>query len=317
MNPADRDSHNLARTATRRGFIGAATAVATGASIATTALARQDPARQDKQSADGAWHPDPVPVVLDDAALLTAFMKLRSSSDGRLTVGWMDAVTHAFIDGESFPLYRLLAATWNRHERQGPERYVGRSLEVAFYLDPTSGELLQSLSMPNVAEPVSVPLYRSAASKVFVAVHAQEKREFTAKADGQTFFRPGTADSRQDLNQAQRVGDLFSVREDAGSRMVPADAAAPAFFYREYGIWRGSWKAVMDPRIACVPTEVLYSSAAAYRPWMKMGKAPGHTLQNGVGGKVQRAADLPPRLLELVRAHQGDLLVDPEKALAG
>jgi hypothetical protein len=66
-----------------------------------------------------------------------------------------------------------------------------------------------------------------------------------------------------------------------------------------------------------VTTEVIYSAAAAFRPWMNMGKSPGHTLQNGIGGKVQRAADLPERILELVRTHQGDLLAQPGKLLAG
>jgi hypothetical protein len=48
-----------------------------------------------------------------------------------------------------------------------------------------------------------------------------------------------------------------------------------------------------------------------------MGRTPGHTLQNGIGGKVQRADELPERLVELVRKHQGDLLAQPEKLLAG
>ncbi len=310
MPHTDLDVEPSGAGTSRRGFLGAAAIAALGGALPLAAQARQ------REPAD-APSPNPVPVVLDDAALLTTFMKLRNSTDGRLTIGWMDAVTHAIIEGETFPLYRLLAATWNRYERQDDDRYVGTSLEVAFFLDPRTGELLQSLTMPRATAPVAVPLYRAGPSKAFVVVRAEDRREFSMGREDQGFFRPGVAISSQSLSQPQRAGDVFSVREDLGTRVIPGDPAMPGFFYREFGIWRGSWKALMDPRNACVTTEVVYSAAAAFRPWMNMGKAPGHTMQNGIGGKVQRAADLPPRVIELVRAHQGDLLAQPEKALAG
>jgi hypothetical protein len=314
MHPTDRDAEpagtGTGTGASRRRFLGGAAVAALGGALPLAAQARP------REPAD-APSPKPVAVVLDDATLLTTFMKLRNSTDGRLTIGWMDAVTHAFIEGETFPLYRLLAATWNRYEKQADDRYAGISLEVAFFLDPRTGELLQTLNMPRATAPVAVPLYRSGPGKAVVAVRAEARREFPMGREDQTFFRPGLALSSQYLSQAQRAGDLFSVREDVGTRVIPGDPALPGFFYREFGIWRGSWKALMDPHNACVTTEVIYSAAAAFRPWMNMGKTPGHTLQNGVGGKVQRAADLPERLLELVRTHQGDLLTQPEKVLAG
>jgi hypothetical protein len=310
MLPTDLDAEPTGAGASRRRFLGGAAVAALGGALPPAAQARH------REPAD-APSPNPAPVGLDDAALLATFMKLRNSTDGRLTIGWMDAVTHAFIEGETFPLYRLLAATWNRYEKQGDDRYAGISLEVAFFLDPRTGELLQTLTMPRATAPVAVPLYRAGPSKAFVAVHAEDRREFSMGRDGQTFFRPGVALSSQYLSQPQRAGDLFSVREDLATRVIPGDPALPGFFYREFGIWRGSWKALMDPRVACVTTEVIYSAAAAFRPWMNMGRTPGHTLQNGIGGKVQRADELPERLVELVRKHQGDLLAQPEKLLAG
>ena len=244
-------------------------------------------------------------------------MKLRASTDGSITTGWMNAMTYAFIEGETFPLYRLLAATWARFEKAG-DRYRGSSLEIAFFLDPTSGQLLKSLTMPRTGQTVDVPLYRAGPSPSSVAVRADDRREFgmaNETRSGTSFFRPGIAVSAQRLSQAERDGDMFQVREDLDTRVTPGDPAAPKFFYREWSIYRGDWNAVMNPRTASAQSQVIYSAATAYRPWMKMGATPGHTLQNGQGGKVQRAADLPAQLLALVREHHPDLLEAPEKAL--
>ena len=53
-------------------------------------------------------------IDLTDDEMLQLFVKLRYSLDDRVTVGWVDAVNYAFVQGETFPLYRLLAATWRQ-----------------------------------------------------------------------------------------------------------------------------------------------------------------------------------------------------------
>ncbi|MFO1425433.1 MAG: hypothetical protein U1F11_00355 [Steroidobacteraceae bacterium] len=275
----------------RREFLaGTATATLGTALAATTLLAPSTTAaRERERGAGGARRGHAQPVALNDAALLTAFMKLRSSTDGRLTIGWMDAVTHAFIEGEAFPLYRLLAGTWARYEKQG-ERYVGTSLEIAFFLDPRTGELLKSLTMPRASAPVAVPLYRAGPSKSVVAVRAEERREFSMNRearDGQSFFRPGVAASVQYLSQPESDGERFSVREDLGTRVTTGEGT-PGFFYREFGIWRGPYAAVMNPRSACVETEVIYPAAAAFRPWMQMGSTPATRCRTGSAARCRR-----------------------------
>jgi hypothetical protein len=119
------------------------------------------------------------------------------------------------------------------------------------------------------------------------------------------------------VSQPEREGELFSVREDLNTRVQPATPGERGFFYREWTIWKGPWKALSDPAVHSAPTEVLYSAATAWRPWMKMGNSPGNTLQNGRGGKVERPEDLPPELLRLTRQVHPDLVRDGAAVLAG
>ena len=162
-------------------------------------------------------------------------------------------------------------------------------------------------------------LSRTEVSVGKVALRLDETREFrmgAESASGSSFFQTGKATTRQLVSEPQLVDDRFHVREELGSRVVPDQPGRRGFFYREWTIWSGPWKALQDPKVHCVETEVIYSAATAWRPWMKMGDGPGHTVQNGRGGKVERVEDLPPELLRLTRQVHPDLVRDPAGVLA-
>jgi hypothetical protein len=189
------------------------------------------------------------PAPLDDATLMHTFMKLRGATDGRLTIGWMDAVNYAFIDGETWPMYRLLAATWQTFRKVSDTLYESRSLEVAHFLDLQTGALLQKLTMPVSGAVVDVPAYRAGPSVGKVALRLDETRDFRMASegkDGASFFRTGKALASQLVSQPEREGGLFSVREDLNTRILPATPGERGFFYREWTIWKGPWKALVE-----------------------------------------------------------------------
>lgn len=258
----------------------------------------------------------PRPVDLAGPALLEALMKMRARTDGRVAAGWMDASTYAFIEGETFPLYRLFAATWYQYKRVSPDRFEGAAVEVAFYLDINTGEQLETLRMPRTGQVVNVPRYRAGPTKTAAQLHMLSEEPFGMAKEGGSFFRAGVAKSRTDVGTPQRDGSLISIGESHETRVIPDAPKAPGFFYSEWTIRRASWDAVMDSRTASVPTEIVYSSLAAFRPWMKMEGTPGHTIQSGLGSKVDRTEDFPPQILELCRKYHPDLVDDPDKVFA-
>lgn len=263
---------------------------------------------------------NPQPVDLSGPALLEAFVKLKARTDGKVSIGWMDAVTYAFIEGETFPLYRLFAATWYRFTRASPDRFEGAALEVATYHDIESGEELQSLRMPRTGQLVDVPRFRSGPSQLEVVLHQRDEKKFSMPQatgkQGSSFFQEGIARRRGDIGTPERDGWLLSIKDSHETRVIPANPAAPGFFYSEWTIYRGAWDAVMNPAVALVPAEVVYSSLASFRPWMKMGNTPGHTVQSGIGAKVERVEELPTRILDLCRKYHPDLVNAPDKVFS-
>ncbi len=257
---------------------------------------------------------------LSDDEMLHYFVKLRSSLDDRVTMGWVDAVNYAFVDGVTYPLYRLLSTTIRQMRKVNDSLYKSVSLEVAMYMDIETGELLDKLTMPITGNVVDVPLYRAGPSHMDMTIRADETTEFTMEdetVEGESFFVSGQAESKRFISLPQRRGDDFYIRQDISARVFPPGQQAPSFFYREWTINQGSWKALADPSVISANVDVAYIANTAFRPWMQMGDTPGHTVQNGRGGKAESPDGLPVELLRLVKLHHPDLIEDPRGVLAG
>lgn len=257
---------------------------------------------------------------LSDEEMLHYFIKLRCSLDDRVTMGWVDAVNYAFIDGVTYPMYRLLSTTIRQVRKVNDGLYKSVSLEVAMYMDIETGELLDKLTVPVTGNVVDVPLYRAGPSHMDMTVRAEETTDFTMNqetVDGDSFFATGQAESQRFISLPQRRGDDFYIRQDISARVFPPGGTAPSFFYREWTINQGSWKALADPSVASAPVDVAYIANTAFRPWMQMGDTSGHTVQNGRGGKAESPDELPVELLRLVKLHHPDLIEDPRGVLAG
>ena len=293
----------------RRQLLTTGVAVSAAATFAPAGATARNPASHTPE--DLAW---------SGTQMLDAFIKARSSLREEITIGWVDATTCAVINGETIPLYRLLAATWQQHHRAGATAFEGKTLEVAFYLDAKTGTRLEKLTMPRTGIEVTVPNYRSGPSASKIVVEESLHDDFkmaTETQSGSKFWRNGASYRAQQLSQAQRDGDDFLIRQVLGTRVMAQDSEKPVFFYHEWTVNRAPWRDIMNPRVVSTAVEVQYSSIAAFRPWMQMQSVDGHTLQTGRGGKVWAAEQLPPQLLAMCRQFHPDLIADPARVFSG
>ncbi len=261
-----------------------------------------------------------IDLDLNDEEMLRYYIKLRCSLDDRVTMGWVDAVNYAFVEGTTYPLYRLLSTTIRQVRQVDESLYKSVSLEVAMYMNIETGELLDQLTMPITGNVVEVPLYRAGPSHMDITVRAEDTQDFTMEQEtreGSSFFSSGRVESERFISLPQRRGDDFYIRQDISARVFPSEDAKASFFYREWTTNRGSWSQLSDPSLAAAPCDVAYVANTAFRPWMEMGDTPGHTVQNGRGGRALSPEELPVELLRLVRLHHPDLLDDPRSVLAG
>lgn len=253
----------------------------------------------------------------DPASRLTMMIRMRGSTDDRVCAGWLDAERSTVIDGEIVPFCRILAGTVSRFQKRD-DVYEATTLEVAYYLDLKTGEILEKFRFPGATEAVPVPLYRTGPAKIRFAAEIDEWEENipATKGAASTSFAP-----RSSVHLQRNIGaPTFSngsvyMRSNEYGRVYPDRAAPPTIFYREWMIWRAAERDALDGTAPSIPADFMYSALSSWRPWMKMGAIKGHTAENGRGAKVAGPKAFPKPLQDLIKARDPDILNDPVSLL--
>lgn len=255
---------------------------------------------------------------LTPVQLLESYVRLRGSTDGSVTAGWLDSLRYAVIDGEAHLLCRVLAGALVRFERRSEALYEATILEITHYVDPESGTLLETLVMPVSGRSVKVPPYRIGPSAVRFAVALDEREEFRPQqaGSGAANFAPlGEVRLQRSISDPRLGGTELYVRHEEIGSLTPHSSAVQPVSYREWTIWHGPAATALDARASYCPCEYSYTAMTSWRPWMQMDGMRGHTLDNGRGAKVRRFADLPQDYLALTERVHPDVMRDPEAAL--
>jgi hypothetical protein len=251
------------------------------------------------------------------AQRLETMIRMRGSTDGTMCAGWLDAVRSTFIAGEIVPFCRILAGTLSRFEKRG-DLYEATVLEVAYYLHPETGAILDTFRFPGGAEPVAVPPYRAGPTKVRFSVGLDEWEEVNPagkNAPSSNFVPKASVHLQRDIGVPRLDNGSLYLRSDEYGRVYPDRAAPPTIFYREWMMWRAAARDVLEGKDPSVPADFMYSALSSWRPWMKMGSIKGHTAENGRGAKLHGRADFPAELRDLMARKDPDILRDPARAL--
>lgn len=257
---------------------------------------------------------------LSGKALLDTLARMRGRTDGKIVFGWLDATRSTVIDGEIVPLCGVIAGAMQRWQRIDEDRYEVTDLEVAHYTDLATGELLDTLKMPQTGRTVQVPRYRTGPTKVRFAVALDEWEEFEpvkVAANAAQFAPRSSVHLVRSVGPAWAVGPDVLLRADEYGRVYPDRAKPPTVFYREWMIWRAAAAALANTDTPSVAASYSYSALSGFRPWMQMEGVNGHTAENGFGAKAERWSDCPAHFLELTRRLHPDVLDNPERVLNG
>ncbi|MDX2145036.1 MAG: DUF1838 family protein [Rhodospirillaceae bacterium] len=262
-----------------------------------------------------------------DADLIHALMRMRGRTDGNVNFGWLRANRYCYIEGEVRPLLSLVAGFISRADRNNDGTYTVNSAEITYYTDFNTGALLDVLEMPVTGKKVAVPLYRSEPRETLIAKQTQIREvsggnagmtstQSGAESTEPTFAPRGDVLLERSVGPAIIAGESLSIRTSEYGRVKPYDKAFAPVFYKESAIWTARLEDVLRNDGAFVPTTLSYSASDSWRPWMKMDNVPGHTMGDGIGGKVERFEDLPEDFLEFTKARHPDVFRDPKSAMA-
>ena len=283
----------------RRQVIGSAAAISAGAAIISAKPLSAHPSTAERL---GALDP------------LETMIRLRSRTDGALSIAWLEAQREIVIDGDIRPFCKLYALVLTQFRKE-EDAYIGNTVEITYYCDPQTGELLEKTIMPGGTEPVDVPIYRAGPQDVRFkkALDEWEKHEPSKTGSSSNAFAPAAwVHLVRGVHNPSLLGDTVYLRADEYGRVYPDRTKPPTVFYREWIVWQADARDLLETDNPDVTSKYSYSAASGLRPWMKMDGVRGHTMENGVGAKVARVDQLPPQLIKLLREHDPRGLEAPE-----
>lgn len=254
------------------------------------------------------------------AGLLSAAVKMRGTLDERLAYIWLRGLRYTLVDGEAVPLCGYLGGAITRYRQLADDMFEFLLYEVSYYTDIETGEVLDTLRMPYTDNEVKVPLYRTGPGRHVLMIANEEELEWSrelttteelAKAiapDAKVFYR-------FNLRPAIQFGDQVWIRSDSFTSLVPNDPSNEPMFYKEAITYQAN-KADFDvPDATSVNSTLSFAIATAWRPWMQMTGIDGHTVTDGIGGKVLDIFDLPDDFVRFTKKHHPDVLDDPAALL--
>lgn len=239
---------------------------------------------------------------------LTALAKMRGSTNGILTIGWIMGTRYAVIDKKAVPMLGILAGTFSQYRRVDENTFEAHALEVAYFTDLASGKLLETWENPVTGKVVEVPQTRMGPSRILMRAEGLEVPRPSGEAAGMQI-------RHQFMDPIQFQGRVW-ITEEIRVASEPREPGGKAFRYNEMTTYESRLADLENPEITAAPVNVQYHSLVSFRPWMGFGDTPGHTTARGFGSRETRVEDLPPYYLELTERHHPDVLNDPIAALA-
>lgn len=254
------------------------------------------------------------------AGLLTALVRMRGSLDERLVYIWLRGLRYTMVDGEARPLCGYLGGSITRYRRLADDMFEFLLYEVSYYTGIETGEVLQTLRMPYTGQTVDVPLYRTGPGRHVIMMANEEVLEWSQeKTTSEELARQIAPDAKINYSFRVRPAVTFDgsawIRNDSFTRLTPTDPSQAPMFYKEAINYQARLADLATPDAPQVHTNISFAIATAWRPWMQMAGIDGHTVTDGIGGKVLDIRAMPADFLRFTAQHHPDVLEDPAALL--
>lgn len=239
----------------------------------------------------------------DPGDLLTAIAKMRGSTDGRLSLGWVIGTRYAVVESLATPMWGILAGTFSRCRKISEDTYEVKSIEVAYFTDLETGKLKETWRNPFTDTTVDLERTRMGPSTFTMTAKRLTVPNPSGEAAGMVIdheFKPPVV-----------VGGDVWITEEI---QVDGPAFGPGerkFAYNEMTTYHSTLGELSDPDAGAVAASIQYQSLVSFRPWMGFGGLAGHTTGRGSGRHIDSVDKFPRYYLELTETYNADVLNDP------
>jgi hypothetical protein len=248
------------------------------------------------------------PDLSRPGARLDALIRMRGALDQRLVISFLEGVYYGVMEARIRPLYGLSAGLFRQYRARPDGGYDYANFELVYVTDLDSGELLTDFRNPYSGRAGRPPQTRLGPTRLTITPGLEVQRP---GAD-----RHADSPNRFHRFRAPRVvgDDVWVVEESAVQAPPPMN-----FAFNEVLTYRASLKALSDPKMLHVPTDVQFTPVIGWRPWQGMDGfdgPPSHVMGVCAGKVVTEFRELPARYQEWTARFHPDVAGDPLRLLS-
>jgi len=237
---------------------------------------------------------------------LTALAKLRGSIDGSTVMWWMKGVRFGVVDHVVTPMFGMLIGSFQRMLPVPDEGYLLNMLELSYFTDLQTGEVLDTFVNPYNGKVCEVPEQRLGPYPVML------KPTGVVLPDIPAF---GAVELTTRVGPSIVHGNDVWIRDDS---TIKVDSDMPMMgkhTYNELVTYRGKLSDINNPNLPSAPADIMFQSVTSWRDWFQADDVGGHTTARATGTKITRLEEFPPEYLAAARARHPELIADPEAVL--
>ncbi len=254
--------------------------------------------------------------LADPKTRMEAYVRMRARLDGVQTFMPYKGTIFGKMEGRAaVPVFDVEGFSWARATRQPDGNYRMDGVEAGYFLDRETHQPLDTWVNPLNGLTCKAKHYRSYSHAIVTPAGLQPIREGPLAAGiemsantGEPTVMNGTVWMHEDL-----IG-TFPNRPKADFA-DPLEYFGPTLTATSLATWSASLADLANPKMAFVPTLLSYQTMGSWRPFMRMGSAPGLISWRMFGQKAETIDGVPKALRDRVMAQYPDFLTR-EKAEA-
>ncbi|GAB7551230.1 hypothetical protein NRB_07270 [Novosphingobium sp. 11B] len=242
----------------------------------------------------------PPPSLATSEGRFRAYMMMRAALDEQLVIGYVSGSYFGVVGAEVTPLWDVVGATFARYRKRSDGSYDGVTGEIAYFLDPKTGEAPGRFLIPYTGKWAIDPQINLPPNRITLL----PTLDMTVPK-----LIPGTRFDHVIKHPEVRGGDVWITEVTRVG--MPSPAGKPAFHYNEMTTLHAQTADLMLPGIARIPCETSFTNIVDWRPWMDMADHPGHLTAIGSGRYGVQIKDLPQCWIDATRKRFPLILNDP------
>lgn len=259
-----------------------------------------------------------------------AYRKLGWCAEDKLTLHWINLTRYGMVDSKLTTMWdSIIGIMFTTKDITGTDgEYDVTSISLAFYLDPKTGEMMETYVNPWTGQKLDIPYgegkpstRRQKAVGMDIGMRSMPGMKSSASSSRQAWTEGGEVWVRGDLDirmEAEGGGQAAASMGPGGSGgRAEAPTMTRLMQVNDWFTYHGNAVDVMDPAVKNPPSDLYFNDLNTWSGWLKMGDQPGNFIGRGFGRKVFAYADMPENWRKLMSARYPEIAKDPEKALRG